>query len=207
LVDDEDIELNFRNYIIDHDLLTKRISGGGGRMPIFNHPMIINFFKGYKRSPKEIESIKSMVNTWFAANRKKELVKELGLCDLSDEGLKIEDNKKQLEIKTKNVLELDKYKDIEFQSILKSSRGVMPKTALEGTMKYEKDNGDWPENTLLLVIFDLVGEYEIFVNPPKPEEKGKSQKGNKDHLNRIIKGVSGVTNLYIEPLDPRVEEK
>ena len=202
-VEEEDIEVNYKNYIIEHDLLTKRVKGGGGRVPQFEHPMIINFFKGSKRSPKEIASIKSSVKNWFAAQRKDEVVKELGLCDLSDEGIKIPDNKKQLELKTANVLKKDKYKNIEFDLILKSSRGVIGKTGQDGLVKHQENYDEkLPTNTLVLITFDLVKEYEDFINPPKKGEKG-SKKGDTMYHQRINNSLT--TNLYIEPLDPRVE--
>ena len=102
-----------------------------------------------------------------------------------------------------NVLKKDKYKNIQFDLILKSSRGVIGKTGQDGLVKHQENYDEkLPTNTLLLVTFDLINEYEDFINPPKKGEKG-SKKGDTMYHQRINNSLT--TNLYIEPLDPRVE--
>jgi len=196
------------NTILESTLLSTPTKEGG-RIPMFEHPSVINFFDGYDTlSDGEKGKIKSTVATKFEVKRQKEIRKEEGSADLSDKGINsIEYNKEQWEHKISKALDKlvkEGYNgdesEIDRTTYVKTARGLISKMTIEKIYRTKYEGLSVPKNLVCFVTFPVYHKYEKFV-----DGKGSGEKKKLD----IIKGLFEKIldgNFHIIPIDPTIEE-
>ena len=196
-------------YTILESNLLSRPTKEGGRIPMFEHPSVINFFDGYNTlSNGEKKKIKSTVATKFEVKREKEIRKEEGSADLSDKGINsLEYNSEQWEHKISKALDKlvkEVYNgdesEIDRTTYVKTSRGLIAKMTIEKIYRTKYEGLSVPKNLVCFVTFPVYHKYEKFV-----EGKGSGEKKKLD----IIKGLFEKIldgNFHIIPIDPTIEK-
>ena len=118
---------------------------------------------------------------------------------------------KRKKIRDKKVKETkENYTD---KKVLKSDldvdteRGMMVKQIGEKLKEHKKKEKTWPKITVANIMFQTVADYEEFVSAMNGNTipKGGSKKGDPDNLKDTKELFSGVTDLYILPINPKGE--
>ena len=205
----DDIIRHIKNAVEDGGCLTKG-TDRGGKTVRWGHPYLINAFPNWMFDD-QIATVKSAVNTHFKNKRTEEISHRDGVVDIRPSAIANDITGKRQKIRDKKVKETkENYTD---KKVLKSDldvdtdRGMMVKQIGEKLKQYKKNKKTWPKITVANIMFQTVADYEEFVSASEdnPIPKGGSDKGSPDNLKNTKELFSGVTDLYILPINPKGE--
>jgi hypothetical protein len=206
------LELRLYNKIVKGNYLTKKTKDAG-RVPQWNHPVLLSAFDGYENqfSKTDIASMKSSITKKFEKERQKEVRREEGSIDTSDQGLKIKANKDVWDKKTSDKiksLEKNIGRTLKLHHEIKSMHGFIGKTVTDylcgletDILKNKMDETEFPHDLVVFVSFLTGAKFDRFV-------KGLGS-GDPDKLKAIEKRAGRMIDgtLSIIPIDPRVESE
>ena len=205
----DDVIRHIKNAVEDGECLTKG-TDRGGKAVRWGHPYIIDAFPNWMFDD-QIAAVKSAVDTHFKNKRIQEISHSDGVVDTRPSAIANDITGKRQKIRDKKVKETkENYTD---KKVLKSDldvdtdRGMMVKQIGEKLKEYKKNKKTWPKITVANIMFQTVADYEEFVSASKgnPIPKGGSDKGSPDNLKNTKELFSGVTDLYILPINPKGE--
>lgn len=205
-----DVIRHIKSAVEDGGCLTKETNKGGKAVK-WGHLYIIDAFPNWMFDD-DIATVKSAVNTHFKNKRIEEISHRDGVVDTRPSAIKNDITGKRQKIRNKKVKETkENHTD---KKVLKSDldvdtdRGMMVKQIGEKLKEYKKNKKIWPKITVVNIMFLTVADYEEFVSASKgnPIPKGGSDKGSPDNLKNTKELFSGVTDLYILPINPKGEK-
>ena len=228
---EETLVLRLYNKVVKGKYLTRKTKDAGC-LPKFDHPALLNFFKGYENqlSKNDIKSVKNKVTKRCEKDRAEDVRREEGSIDTSDRGLKVASNKDIWDEKIEEHLtpiEKDLDRTLEDHEKIKSVRGMIGKTiinylcGLKGMLiRYEKVKGLTDENSVKETkeLEGKIGEKKmphdlvVFVNFETGAKYERFINGGGSGAPEKLQAIQEIASrmidgrLFIISIDPRIKK-
>ena len=205
-----DVIRHIKSDVEDGECLT-RGTAKGGKTVRWGDEYLRNVFPKWMFDD-EIAAVKSAVNTYFKNKRSEEISHRDGVVDISPTAIANDITGERKKIRDKKVKEakdnFDNKNVLNSDLDVDTDRGMMVKQIGERLKAYKKLRKTWPKITVVNILFKTIAEYQEFVSAMEGNTipKGGSTKGTPDNLNDTKELFSGVTDLYILPINPKGEK-